>query len=585
MASKPVNSVKRVRFIYTCLLLLIAVFVVRLFYLQVIKHDFYNKAALHSQFKQYEIPAQRGTIYAYDGDKQMPLVLNERLYTFFADPTYVKDPLKTASEIVKILGGDVNKIRDLLETKDTRYVILAKKLNKQQSDNILALELKGLGTREQEYRTYPQGIIASQLLGFVNDDGEGQYGVEEYLDDELSGEAGQLKAITDSQGVPLVSNKNNVITEPKSGEQLNLTIDINIQHQLEQILKAGLDRAKSLSGSALIINVQTGAILGMANYPSFDPSKITDITDLSVLGNASTDSALEVGSIMKLLTTAAALNQGVISKDTKYNDPAKVTIDGTTINNVAEDGGPAVRSISDFLRLSLNTGAIHLLEEMGGGEINEKGRVIWHDYMVNHFGFGTKTDIEQPGEVEGTIPDPNKGYGLNVQYANTSFGQGMTATMLQMAAAYASVINGGVYHQPHIIESSTDSSGTVKKVEIKNVRQAVSQKASDDSVELLTGVFTSNHRLYGMPTLPNGYSVGGKTGSAQVANPAGGYYTDKFIGTFAGYVGGDKPEYVIVTRVNDPGIGGYAGAATAAPIFSNIATMLINNYSLTPKVR
>lgn len=580
---KPVSIAKRVRVVYSFLLLLTAIFIIRLFYLQVIKHDYYRSAALSSQLKQYEIPAERGVIYAHDGDNQTPIVLNEKLYTLFADPVYIKDPLKEAAAVVKIIGGDVNKVRDQLQAKDTRYVVLAKKLSQAQSDSIAKLGYNGLGTREQSYRTYPQGSTASQLLGFVNDDGAGQYGVEEYLDSKLAGKPGELKAITDAQGVPLVSNKSNIITDPMPGQQLNLTIDINVQRQLEQILKAGLDHAQSTSGSALIINVNTGAVLAMANYPSYDPSKIQEVTDLSTLGDAATDSPLEVGSIMKLLTTSAALSQGVITKDTSYDDPAKVNIDGTTISNVASDGGPGRKTILDFLRQSLNTGAIYLLQQMSGGQINQKGRDIWHDYMVNHFGFGVNTGIEQPGEAKGYVPDPDHGSGLNVVYANTSFGQGMSATMLQMAAAYAAITNGGTYYQPHLVESITNADGKVTKTPIKAVRQAVTAKVSADATELLTGVFTGNHAIYAMPQLPTSYSIGGKTGSAQVANPAGGYYDDHFIGTFAGYVGGDKPEYVIVDRVNDPKLGGYAGAATAAPLFSSIATMMINTYDVAPK--
>ena len=226
--ASPVSTVKRVRIIYTCLLIITAIFVVRLFYLQVIKHDFYRSAALTSQLKQYEIPAVRGTILAHDGESKIPLVLNEKKYTVFADPKYIKNPLKEASDIVKIIGGDVNKISELLKTPDTRYVILAKKLNKEQSKKINNLNYNGIGTREESYRTYPQGSLASQLLGFVNDAGEGQYGVEGFLNDRLNGVPGELKAITDAQGVPLVSNRDNVVKEAKSGDQIQLTIDVRL---------------------------------------------------------------------------------------------------------------------------------------------------------------------------------------------------------------------------------------------------------------------------------------------------------------------------------------------------------------------
>jgi cell division protein FtsI (penicillin-binding protein 3) len=221
--------------------------------------------------------------------------------------------------------------------------------------------------------------------------------------------------------------------------------------------------------------------------------------------------------------------------------------------------------------------------QMGGGQINKKARDTWHDYMINHFGFGTLTGVEQSNEAKGTIPDPDKGDGLNITYANTSFGQGMTATILQMAAAYAGAVNGGTYYQPHLMEATTDASGKQTIMQPKVTRSVISSKASADVASLMEYVFSQNHRFYGMPNMPEGYTIGGKTGSAQIANPAGGYYKDRFTGTFSGFVGGDKPQYVALVQVNEPGVGGFAGAQAAAPIFSNLATMLIDNYGVTPK--
>ena len=330
-------------------------------------------------------------------------------------------------------------------------------------------------------------------------------------------------------------------------------------------------------------DARTGEIKAMGNYPTYDPSNLKDISDLSALSNPIVSSPLEVGSIMKPLTAAAALNEGVIKKDTTYYDPARIVIGDRVVTNVEEDGGPGTKSIGDFLRLSLNTGAVYLLQQLGGGEINEKGRRLWHEYMTNHYGFGSATGVEQMSEAKGTVPDPDNGYGLNITYANTSFGQGMTATLVQMAAAYASIVNGGEYVKPHVVEATTRSDGTKTTVDRTVVRTVVSQKASQDARSLLEYVFTENHRIYGMPNLPDGYSIGGKTGTAQIAKPEGGYYTDRFTGTFAGFVGGDTPEYIIVVRVNEPKIGGFAGAQATAPVFSNLATMMIQNYGVKPK--
>jgi cell division protein FtsI/penicillin-binding protein 2 len=357
-----------------------------------------------------------------------------------------------------------------------------------------------------------------------------------------------------------------------------------MQKQLEDILKAGLERANSKSGSALIMDPKTGAIKAMANYPTYNPSKFYDVKDASVFANAAVSSPLEIGSVMKTLTAAAALDQGVVTTATTYYDPAHFVVDGYTIKNIEEDGGPGTRNLADILQLSLNTGATWLLMQMGGGQINEKARNAWYDYMVNRYNFSKPTGIEQGYEAPGTVPDPNNGYGLNLQYANTAFGQGMSATVLQLGAALSSVLNGGTYYRPHLVDKTSDGNGNLvdKQPEVLH-EHVVKPEVSKTLQQLMEYVVDKNHALYGMPTIPAGYSIGGKTGTAEIAKPTGGYYDDRFNGTFVGFVGGDEPQYVIVTRVNEPHISAYAGAGAAAPIFSNLANMLISNIGVTPK--
>jgi len=205
------QAVRRVRTWYALLILVIALFGIRLFYIQIIRYDHYKKAALSDQLKQYQIPASRGLIEAYDGNGSVvPIVLNEQLYTLFADPTFIKNPDKVADDVASIVGGKSSDYVDGLKAKNTRYSILAKRLTKAQQAKITALKYAGLGTQEQDYRTYPQGSLASQLLGFVNNDGKGTYGLEQGLDGQLKGTPGQLRAITDINGVPLAASKGNI---------------------------------------------------------------------------------------------------------------------------------------------------------------------------------------------------------------------------------------------------------------------------------------------------------------------------------------------------------------------------------------
>jgi cell division protein FtsI/penicillin-binding protein 2 len=578
---------RRINIWYGALLVVVVIFIARLFYLQIIRHDYYQKMAFADQLKEYKITAPRGVIKAHDGSDTVPIVLNETLYTLYADPSFAKkNAKKDAEKLATITGGDVNSYEKLIKTPSSRYVILQKRVPRDQKDKVLALKLPGIGLQDQNYRNYPQGTLAAQLLGFVNNDGKGTYGIEQALNKELAGTDGELKAITDASGVPLAASRDNIQIDPKPGEGVVLTVDLAMQKQLENILKQGLDRAKSKSGSALIMDPNTGAIKAMANWPTYDPAQYFKENDASVFNNSAVSSPLEVGSIMKTLTAAAALDQGVIKPDTSYFDPSHWHLDGHEITNIEEDGGAGNHNIAGILNLSINTGATWMLMQMGGktGEVNKTARDKWHDYMTNHYQLGKKTGIEQGYEAEGLIPDPDKGYALQLTYANTSFGQAMTATPLQMGAAISSVINGGIYYQPRLVDYSFNSSGqkVVKTPTVIN-NHVVSSDVSKQMIGLMEYVVKGHQPAFPYLTFPNNYTVGGKTGTAQIANPNGGYYGDKYNGTYMGFVGGDKPQYVIVVRVNTPGVGGYAGSQAAQPLFSDLAHMLINNFNVAPK--
>ncbi len=578
-----IGAVKRVRIWYALIVLVMVVFLVRLFYLQVIKHDFYRKAALNSQTKEYDISAERGAIMAHDGEEVVSLVLNETRYLLFADPKFINNPKQTAEAVSGIIGGNQAEYEQKLKIQ-TRYVVLAKRLDKGQREKLDNLNIKGLGTREASQRTYPQGDLAAQVLGFVNNDGEGKYGIEQYMHSILKGKPGQLKAITDAQGVPLVTNKDNIIKQPESGKKVVLTIDVSIQRQLQDILKTGLDNAKSSSGSALVIEASTGAIKAMANYPTYNPADFYKIEDTNIFNNATVSAPLEVGSIMKPLTVAAALDQGVVKKDTTYYDPSFFVIDEAKVTNIEEDGGAGTRSIADILQLSLNTGAVWLLQQMGGGKVNEKARVAWHNYMTNHYHFGKPTGVEQGYESGGSIPDPKDGFGLNIQFANTAFGQGMSATPLQVGAALAGVVNGGKYYRPRLVDSVIDMDGKQQKYAPQIIGgPVVSGQVSSDIRSLMEHVVAKNYQTYSMKKPRPQYIIGGKTGTAEIPKSGGGYYDNKFNGTFMGFVGGDNAQYVVVVRVNEPGIAGYAGSKAAAPIFGALTDMLIDNFNVAPK--
>lgn len=587
-ANRPApKSNRRLSIWYGILLLILVIFVARLFYLQIIRHDYYRAQALADQLKEYVIPAERGVISAKEGGTVVPLVLNEKLYTLYADPVYIKDVSASAAKVAAVTHGDAAVYASAMKTSGSRYQILARRLSQDQKKQIESLKLPGVGTQGQDYRTYPQGTLAAQVLGFVNGDGQGKYGVEQALDKSLTGTPGKLKAITDAEGVPLAASKDNQATAPQPGDDIVLSLDLGMQKQLETILKAGTERANSPSASALIMDPNTGAIKAMANYPTYDPAQYFNVSDASVFNNAAVSSPLEVGSIMKVLTASAALDSGAIKADTTYNDPSHWDLDGHTITNIEEDGGPGTHSITDILNLSINTGAVWMLMQMGGqtGQVTQAARDKWHDYMVKHFGLGQLTGIEQGYEASGYIPDPDKGYALQLTYANTAFGQALTATPLQMAAALSSVLNGGTYYQPRLVEGTIDDGGKLTTKKPVVVRNNVVSPDVGQSLRAMLEYAVKDHFKSGFSYLnfSDRFSVGGKTGTAQIADPAGGYYANRFNGTYVGFVGGDKIQYVIAVRINEPHLGKYAGSGAAQPIFGDLAHMLIDNFNVIPK--
>lgn len=586
-ANTSMQAIRRTRVVYVLLAVVFAIFILRAFYLQVIKYSYYHEAALTDQLKEYEIPAERGMIKAHMGDAVVPIVLNEQRFTIYADPAMIKskDVDRIAGSLQEYLGGNISDYRRKITQKETRYVVLARKVAKDTKEKLFKLKYAGIGAEEQHYRTYPNGQLASQLLGFVNNENKGVYGIEQALNNKLSGTPGQLKAVTDINGIPLAANHGNILQEAVPGNDLTLTIDVGMQKQLEDLLKKGVDRAKAPAASAVIMDPSTGAVKAMANYPTYNPANYGDVEDASLFNNAAVTHPIEIGSIMKSLTTAAALDTGAIKPNSSYYDPSKYVIDEFTVKNIEEDGGPGQKNIADILNLSLNTGATWELMQMGGGELNLAGRQKWYDYMTNHFMFGKATGIEQGAEAEGIVPRPeNNGAGINLTYANTSFGQAMTATTIQAAAAMAATVNGGTYFKPYLVDEVEDASGKVTKnqpVVVKN--DVVKDQTSQELIPLME--YVVKEHSFSRKFDHNAYMVGGKTGTAQIADPEGGYLPNDYNGTYLGFVGGDKPQYVIAVFVYRPKIAGYAGSQAAQPIFGDIAHMLLDNYGVAPKTR
>ncbi len=571
----------RSRIIIWIMIIIGAIFIARLFYLQILQHAYYEAEALKEHETKFTIQAKRGLIYAKDGEKNVtPLVLNEPAYTVYADPRYVQDTAKTADTLRHIAGGNMVKdFEDLLKNKDLQYAVLARQLNKDQADLLKKAQLPGIGLQTQERRVYPEGQLAAQVLGYVDTEGQGQYGLEQALDEQLAGKDGMLKTVTDVHGIPISVSGHDVQIPAQDGKNLALTIDRNIQAYVEQSLKAGLEKVQARHGSAVVLDPRTGAVRAMANYPTYDPAKYYEVRDYRSFQNAVVADPYEAGSVVKSLTMAAGLNEGVVLPQSTFLNTGSTRVDDAVIKNVLQEVN-GTRTMTEVLQHSLNTGVIHVLRQLGGGELNRSARNKLFDYFSNHYFFGKQTGIEQSGEATGRIISPDEQEGNNVRYANMTFGQGMDTTMIQVASAFSSVVNGGTYYKPHLIDGYLQDDNQLEKKQIEIVRpDVVKPDVSTNLREMLRGARAKTFPGVDKP----GYIIGGKTGTSQVIDPKTGKYIDQnAIGTYIGFGGNNTPQYVIMIRVVDAKSAGYSGSVAAAPIFADISNWMIDYLKIQP---
>lgn len=584
MTNSTVNI--RRRFIYLILIFFGVVFASRLFFIQIVNGEYYKTLAQAEQLRKFEIPADRGSIYMRNGDEKIPLVLNQDFKIVYADPRYVEEPDKTAIELTKVLGGKAADYEELLTLEDSVYVVLKKSVDPVKADILEEKKLPGVGLQSSPKRVYPEGSLAAQLVGFVNDEGTGQYGIEGYLNEELAGEAGLLRAVTDARGIPLSTSDDagGVDVPAKDGTDLVLTIDRSVQRAVEEAVEAGVKRTNGESGSAIVIDPNTGAILAMANYPSYNPNEFYKVEEPEVFVNNVVTDAYEPGSVIKPFTMSAGLQSGAVNVDSTFVDTGSLEIDGWTINNAQERTWGA-QDMTGVIVKSINTGIMHVLAQMGGGEINTKARETFYKFLTNNYRFGAKLGVAQTNENPGLVYAPDHGEGNNVKYSNMTFGQGFTATMLQVSSSFAALVNGGDFYQPHLIHSRIDGENGEETINEPKVisNNAISDKVSKDLRKMLVGVVTDGGGYYAERP---GFTVGGKTGTSQLIEEDGTYSLSRYTGSFVGFISGksvnEAPDYVVMTRIVEPKVGAAAGAESAAPVFGDIIDFLINYYQITP---
>lgn len=559
-----------------------AIFVMRLFWLQVVQHGEYVKIAKQSQQRRFTIPAIRGQIYMMDGKKFAPVVLNKTVYAVIADPEVLKTSQKPdiINSLRAIAGGEmVNGAEALIEKKGSRYEILAKNISRSQAEQLKTKKFIGIGFQQGTIRNYPEGNLASQVLGFVNANGEGQYGIEQGLDAKLKGRDGLLQSVTDVSNVPLTLGKDNIRIEPKEGDNVALSIDRNIQNYTENALKAGIEKANATEGSVIVMSPKDGSILAMANYPTFSPAEYYK-AEASSFVNYSTMYAYEPASVIKAFTMATGIDKGVITPQSSYiNTDCIPVADRTMCNALRGIGGPT--TMQQVLNNSLNVGTITAARRLGNGsQINYQARKVMYDYFHNKFGLGEKTGIEV-GEVGGLVFSPDSGEGNEVRYSAMTYGQSLSVTMVQVAAGFSAVINGGEYYRPTLVAGKVSDYGELVRDKHSPLRRVVSAETSS----MMRGMLEEARGTSWMGRSDRpGYVFGGKTGTAETISASGTYTKNETVATYIGYGGTNSPEYVIMVRVAAPGKGlNLEGEIHASPIFSDVSSWLIDYMKLAPR--
>lgn len=569
----------RSRILAGFIFVIIGIFVIRLFYLQIIQHNYYVGLADSEQIKSLTIPAKRGLIYALDGTNTVPLVLNQTVYTVFADPYTTDQDSKIIDVIHQVAGGNARpNLESLLANKASRYQILATKITRTQADIIKADGFKGIGFQEETQRVYPEGTLAAQTLGFVGYSGQGQYGVEGMLNSELSGKDGLLKTVTDVSDVPLTIGDKNINKPAVNGKNIVLSIDREVQSHVEQALAAGLKRIGAEHGSAVVVDPQTGRVMAMANLPSFDPANYSQVTDQADFNNPIVSSPYEPGSDMKTLTMAVGIDKGVVTPASTYNNLGYMDIDGIRVLNGVGLGHLGVITLQTAMNNSLNSGFITVAERLGDGtSITLQARDTLYDYFYNKFHLGQVTGIEVSGEQPGTVIPPTDPQGNAVRYSNMAFGQGLDVTMIQVASAFSSIVNGGLYHKPTVIAGTIDANGNYIPNPISTPTRAVTQSAADQVREM---THIARDTIFASGDRP-GYEIGGKTGTSQTLIN-GNYNNNQTVGTYLGYGGGSTPRYVIMIQVSGKNKT-FEGARDAEPIFTDISNWLLDYLKIQPK--
>ena len=531
----------------------------RLAYLQTSQHELLSKRARAQQSDVEPQAAARGLILDRQGRE---LARSVDVDSFFADPREMENVEAASAALARVLGVDeMGLAARLREAKATwrGFVWVARRVGDEQARAVAALRLKGVYSTEEQKRRYPNGALAAHVLGFVGLDAKGLAGVEQVYDAALTGESGRLVLDADARRRAFESRG----FGGRDGRTLVLTIDQTVQYIVERELAAVMERTRAKSAAAVVLDPRTGEVLALANAPSFDPNEAGGVS-AEARRNDALQNIYEPGSTFKIVPFAGALEEGLITPDTRIDCPGSISLPGRVVRDHARGSLTATEALAK----SSNVAAIKLGQRLGNDRL--------YEYM-RRLGFGAKTGVELPGETAGLVRPASKWQPGSI--GSVPIGQEVGATPVQMAAAYAAVANDGVRVAPHLVREVRDAEGrTVARAqpESRRVVSAETARTLRGMMEMVTLKGTAKAARL------EGYRAAGKTGTAQKIDPqTRAYSKTKYVASFVGFAPVENPAAVVIVVVDEP-VGAYHGGDVAAPVFSEIANQILPYLDVMP---
>ncbi len=557
----------KIRIFLTSLFFIGAYFLLisNIYELQITKGTYYTAKAESQNRLSGFLEAVRGNIYFTDRNgNYSPAAINKEYFVIFAVPKEIYNngqvEIDRAAEQIasafsaeggSASGGkmDKEKLAAAFSSPTNQYYSIFKKATQEQVNEIRSFGIKGIYVENKNFRYYPLGKNASQVLGFISpskDDDifSGKYGTELFFNEKLAGKNGQLQG--------------NKVIDLENGMDIVLTIDPTIQNRAETALQDLIKKYNATGGSVIVQDPKTGKIIALGNYPNFDPNDYSQYKIKDFL-NPVVQSIYEPGSVFKVITMAAGLDSGKLTADTTYVDKGFIKLNGKTIKNwdYEEKGAHGKTTMTGVIEGSLNTGAAY------AGQLI--GKDLFYNYLVK-FGFNQTTGIELPGEVTSDIKKI-KSSSKDVDFATASFGQGLAVSPIAMINAFSAIANGGELMKPFIIDDT--------KPQV--VRRVISKEASTEAIKMMVSAVDKAY----VARIP-GYYVAGKTGTAQIADPVrGGYLPNDYTHTYIGFAPAYNPKFVILIKLDKPEGAPLAGT-TVVPAFRELADFLLNYYNVRP---